>query len=582
MLQRVKVVQESDLRMLGNLARNIQRVLPVTQADIDAAAALGKGWVVWKVVEVNDPLDNLRGGTQLVIKQNSITPGQNVRRVLIVSGPGGETVVIGPAPSPLLLPDAIADSLTYVKAFGGTEQNGTPTPDAPMDIVCNNGVLKFTANEANYIADNVTLGYWIRNNNGQPESSPANFYTAMMPVKPGVSYVCFGLNKETNVISGYNRIAWYDADGVWIRNSTYTQNQPGIDVAPSNAAFARFHCNINGTDVTQELVDSYNWVFQQGTAEVPYKPYSPTGIYTDGTVETIQLQHQLELPTENTFGNITPEFVYSYNSNADTVAVPVTVGKQYVIRWTNTTQPTVGTVFRYGFVSDSTPTGQAITQAYRGTIQDLPSNPIVVTADNSYLLLQCNQNYTIPNITNGYLTVSEVSNTATTEMLLKVGDYQDVQSIIDGVVTRNVGVKVFDGSEMWNTNTLSNCYSLVPGLGSGNFTDRTVLCTHFKNSATLPSADNRQGYALIGNNGGAYTVGFGATVDFPTTTAWQQFLADQYAAGTPVIIVYPLATPTTESVAGQTLQVTGGDNVLEITQAGMNGLELEAEYTKVA
>ena len=81
MLQRVKEVQESDLRMLGNLARNIQRVLPVTQADIDAAAALGKGWVVWKVIEVNDPIDNLRGGTQLVIKQNSITPVKTVAMV---------------------------------------------------------------------------------------------------------------------------------------------------------------------------------------------------------------------------------------------------------------------------------------------------------------------------------------------------------------------------------------------------------------------------------------------------------------------------------------------------------------------
>ena len=88
---RIKACSESDLRMLGNLARNIQRVLPVTQADIDAATALGKGWVVWKVIEVNDPIDNLRGGTQLVIKQNSITPGQNVRRVLIVQGPGAES-----------------------------------------------------------------------------------------------------------------------------------------------------------------------------------------------------------------------------------------------------------------------------------------------------------------------------------------------------------------------------------------------------------------------------------------------------------------------------------------------------------
>lgn len=122
---RIKACSESDLRMLGDLARNIQRVLPVTQADIDAAAALGKEWVVWKVIEVTDPIDNLRGGTQLVIKQNSILPGQNVRRVLIVQGPGGETVVIRGSDY-IVLPDAIADSLSYVKAFGGTEQ-GLPS-----------------------------------------------------------------------------------------------------------------------------------------------------------------------------------------------------------------------------------------------------------------------------------------------------------------------------------------------------------------------------------------------------------------------------------------------------------------------
>ena len=123
MLQRVKEVQESDLRMSGSLARNIQRVIAVTQADIDAAAAQGKAWVVKPVVKVSDPLDNLRGGTQLVIKQNSILPGQNVMRVMYI---GGQAVVIGPGPSPLLLPDAIADSLSYVKAFGGTEQ-GLPS-----------------------------------------------------------------------------------------------------------------------------------------------------------------------------------------------------------------------------------------------------------------------------------------------------------------------------------------------------------------------------------------------------------------------------------------------------------------------
>ena len=134
---RIKVCQESDLRMLGTLARNIQRVLPVTQADIDAAAALGKGWVVKRVYEVSDPLNNLRGGTQLVIKQNSVLPGQNVQRVLIVANPEQQTVIVGPGIPPLLLPNAIANELLYVKAFGGTEQGGVPSGYTAVEYVEN-------------------------------------------------------------------------------------------------------------------------------------------------------------------------------------------------------------------------------------------------------------------------------------------------------------------------------------------------------------------------------------------------------------------------------------------------------------
>ena len=177
-----------------------------------------------------------------------------------------------------------------------------------------------------------------------------------------------------------------------------------------------------------------------------------------------------------------------------------------------------------------------------------------------------------------------IGNTATAEMLLKVGDYQDVQSIIDGVVTRNVGVKVLDGTETgWENLTTANCWSIsVPNLVGTSETDRTVYCTHFKHSSTMPTANARQGYCLKGHSSANSYIAFGATTQFPTVAQWQQYLADQYTAGTPVIVIYPLATPTTESVAGQTLQVQAGDNVLEITQASIDGLELEAEYEKEA
>ena len=65
---------------------------------------------------------------------------------------------------------------------------------------------------------------------------------------------------------------------------------------------------------------------------------------------------------------------------------------------------------------------------------------------------------------------------------------------------------------------------------------------------------------------------------FNSLAGFQAFIAAQYAAGTPVIIVYPLATATTESVTGQPMQTVQGDNTAEITQASVSGLELQVTY----
>lgn len=42
-------------------------------------------------------------------------------------------------------------------------------------------------------------------------------------------------------------------------------------------------------------------------------------------------------------------------------------------------------------------------------------------------------------------------------------------------------------------------------------------------------------------------------------------------------VVYQLATPTTKQVSGQALTLTSGTNVIDITQASLQGLELEVK-----
>ena len=136
MLRKIYAIQESDLRMDGSLAMSVQRVLPVTQADINTAAANGEYWSYEKVIEVTPPFDNTKESVMRVVKVNSITPGQNVLRVLIEND---MDAVVGPDNSPLSLPNAVADSLEYVKAYGLVEQFVEPSPDSPTGLLCNNG-----------------------------------------------------------------------------------------------------------------------------------------------------------------------------------------------------------------------------------------------------------------------------------------------------------------------------------------------------------------------------------------------------------------------------------------------------------
>ena len=173
--------------------------------------------------------------------------------------------------------------------------------------------------------------------------------------------------------------------------------------------------------------------------------------------------------------------------------------------------------------------------------------------------------------------------TATTEMLLKVGNYQDEQEILSGAITRNVGVLVLDGTEGWTKSSayigsfFSNSVYPAKPKQTGN---PNVLCSHGFKVGDL-------GEYSAAQPGACYwyaptTLNYKYDDGTATVAQFTQWLANQYAAGTPVIVIYPLATPTTESGTGQTLQVTGGDNVLEITQASLDGLELEAEYEKGA
>ena len=523
-----------------------------------------------------------------LVLSNNLMIGKKVSR-------GTITTVTVRGVAPIILPDAITGSLHAVKAFGGTEQNGTPTPDAPIDIVSNNGVLKYSKNLLDMSEENIVLGKYI-NNSGVISDSTPNFYNSKyIPVVAGGTYTW-----STSSSTKYFSVMEYDSNYAFKKRTLFSNaGTSGSITLRSDTAFVLIGSNIDSTDVTLDKITAVDWQFEKGSIATPYMPYGQ--VYTDGTVETINV-HGKNLFDKNValLGDISTNGAYvsrTYRVVSD--YIPVKFGQTFV--GSGTLRDTDGVEYDAAIIKAFYKADKSYIAGTRGQI---PGRKVVID-DNECAYIRVvfySSSLTAgktASIENSTLQLEEGNTptayqpyfdggTATAEMLLKVGDYQDVQSIIDGVVTRNVGVKVLDGTENWvlaGSGAGARCH-ITEDIGLPNTEDLTspMMCSHYSfggyisgGSSTTVGTFNAFSRREPGNE--AYYLRFSVVgMGISSATDFKNWLADQYAAGTPVIVIYPLATPTTESVAGQPLQVTAGDNVLEITQASLTGLELEATY----
>ena len=502
------------------------------------------------------------------------------------SSGGGTTQETVTGNAPITLSDASAKPIVSLTQTGLCTQASTPTPSSPVDIKCNNGVIKYSPNLADASQANTTIGYYIEKSTGQVKqaSGDSNFmFEAYMPVVGGESYVAYGRTKNGGVVSAYNRIAWYDSTQTWISGGDYTQNTVTVNTAPNNAAYARFSCNPSGTTttpVTQELVDSYYWVFQKGTEE-PSEVHPYHELYVDGTAEVLTVidadTNPLTLDATRYYAYCAADLTHwVWSSDSYSIVIPVTVGEKYKLELSSTNQSLVGTIFRYCFVdtvysdwqSTSTPSvSQA--DAYdmeRSTPQDYTTTE--VTATHPYLIIQMSASYAASVLSNGYLTVTEVATstqTASVQDLLSADSYADTQDIIGGSVTRKCGVLVLDGTENWSSISGTR-YQLKFNDGLAGAT--ATLSTHFVYSNSTSGA----GKIRIASNGYLQVV-----VEETTLTGFTTWLSNQYSAGTPVIVVYPLATETAEHTTAQQLSTASGTNTVIVT-AEVSPIALEAVY----
>lgn len=173
-------------------------------------------------------------------------------------------------------------------------------------------------------------------------------------------------------------------------------------------------------------------------------------------------------------------------------------------------------------------------------------------------------------------------NTATAENLLWVADYKDEQEVLSGEVTRKVWILVLTWNESgtWTVSDNVTCTKELTTLwitAKTSTSNQNIVSTHFVGSSFTPSKSINNGVYITTD----WKFWFSCSNIWTTDTAINSWLRNQYANWTPVIVVYPLATETTETVTWQTLTTIEWDNTIEITQASINNLPIEANYTAV-
>ena len=355
--------------------------------------------------------------------------------------------------SPLALTNALAKKIKRLIQYGKCTQSATPTPSAPVDIVCNNGVLRYGAvgkNLCNTATD--VNGYAIDANGNETVASTA-CYSALIPVTAG-EYAYSGIC-STQGGSNNKRVHGY-TNGVWVQ-------QIAMYVVPAGAAFS--------------------YVFSV-----------PSGI------DAVRISH--------------------WSNDAQTQVERGSTATAY--------EPFVG-----GIVADGT------------------DEVLTVSATGAE------------------------TQTASVANLLSVGDYADEQDIISGGVTHKVGIKVFDGTEDWTTDTYGGSRRMVSrDIYNASGSTLAVVCSHY---IFRSAGEREQPNSIFIAGSGKMVVYVDSTQSISTVDDWKAFLAEQYAAGTPVIVIYPLATETTEHTTPQPLSTVEGDNTVSWT-AEVSGTVKEVEY----
>lgn len=473
----------------------------------------------------------------------------------------------------LFVKDVKLNSITKLLMNGGCTQSGTPTPIAPIDIITNKGAIKLTRGKNLLEAkdENIVVGKYI-NNAGVVTSSSANLYfQRFVSVKPNIAYTL-----STSETLNYANFMEYDSDGVFIKRTLYgSASTPAGSVVThtmgETTAFVIVGSNVNATkypSITKDDVMNIKWMFVEGSTAASYQAYSEKVTINDEDNVFVYGKNlsvgELVSKGYASTGSVSASTTFCGNLHK----IPVSEGQKYTVSWGNLPDGMNGVFVNTWKTDGSWNMRQAIsaTDSLTYTIPSgigyvnftLYKTGGITIGKDTWMQIEYGDTATeyVPAV---------VPSSVSVEALMSVDSYTDTQELVNGVVTRKVGYKVLDGTE--SISTSNSTYTI-------GFTDKLkskseLYCTHFDYSTSTSSAVADMKIISFASQNVGFRYDACADIE-----SFRQFLQREYAKGTPVIVVYPLVTESTENITKKALANPKGD-VTIIREANVDGLSME-------
>ena len=414
----------------------------------------------------------------------------------------------------------------------GTFTAGADIPYAqlcPDIITVNTGDLKYGQYGKNLFDKSaVKAGYYLDDTGAEVTSTVWNI-SDFMPVVGGETYY-----QRLRTEGQAPRTCWYDANKQFI--SAVAQVAGGTLTAPANAKYCKM-CVIEQTSTTGTKDLDYAMFTKGSAAPTEYEPYK-FGLFTDGSHKLTVRGKNLIFKTLN--ANILSSGTLSADSSYQMHVAKLKANTTYAI--TTGTDPSR----IYGLFLTEPNVGDTAYDEQRHIQSTITVTPTV----DCYIAFRSSNNYNAQIEKGSTITPYEPYIPPTSRdipMLLSADSFVDTQ-VDSNNKSEAWAVKVLDGVtaglKFTSVRPLSTFYySNVDQ--AGMTPSMSLICTHFENRNVV--AD---GVCYAGNNVITFHHPFSTLED---ANAW---LASEYAKGTPVLVLYPLATPAVSTHAIAKVELT--------------------------